>query len=289
MFIISKPSRPRALVVWLPWKRSNILTSLPPPGSLNQPKMSDNSKETSSDSISRFTPILIVAIVAMAFAVGALWQKVQHLENGGAAIAKATPTAAVPSAPTTGKLTEDLTKAIPEVTDADHIRGSRDAKVILIEYSDYYCPFCASFHATAQKATAEYGDDFAWVYRHFPLDTLHPNARAVAEIAECVASEAGEETFWKFTDKVYENSPATTDAALDLAGEVGANRASVESCFNEGKFKDKVEDQYQDGVAAGVNGTPGNFILNQAGEAWKLPGAVPFENLSSTLDEALGK
>lgn len=251
--------------------------------------MSDNNSNNSSDSLSRFTPILIVAIVAMAFAVGALWQKVQHLENGGANTAKATPAAAVPSAPTTGKLTEDLAQAIPEVSDADHIRGSRDAKVILIEYSDYYCPFCASFHATAQQAIDEYGQDLAWVYRHFPLDTLHPNARAVAQIAECVSDQAGEETFWKFTDKVYENSPATTNAALDLAGEVGANRSSVESCFNEGKFKDKVEDQYQGGVSAGVNGTPGNFIINQAGEAWKLPGAVPFANLSSTLDEALGK
>jgi len=251
--------------------------------------MSDNSKETSSDSLSRFTPILVVAIVAMAFAVGALWQKVQHLENGGTTAAKATPTAAVPNAPTSGKLTADLAKAIPEVTDTDHIRGNRDAKAILIEYSDYYCPFCANFHTTAKEAVDEYGQDLAWVYRHFPLDTLHPNARAVAEIAECVAEAAGEETFWKFTDKVYEGAPATTDAALDLAGEVGADRASVESCFDEGKFKDKVENQYQDGVTAGVNGTPGNFIVNQAGDAWKLPGAVPFANLSSTIDEALGK
>ena len=81
------------------------------------------------------------------------------------------------------QLTGDLEQMQPIAAD-DHIRGNRDAPVKIVEYSDTECPFCKAFHATLQKATQEYGDDVAWVYRHFPLDQLHSKARKEAAAFE---------------------------------------------------------------------------------------------------------
>jgi protein-disulfide isomerase len=87
------------------------------------------------------------------------------------------------------------------VTEADHIKGNLDAEVIVVEFSDFDCPFCTRFHATMNAIVAKYPpNEVAWVYRHFPLESLHPNAKAVSVASECVAKLGGNEAFWKFTD-----------------------------------------------------------------------------------------
>ncbi len=100
------------------------------------------------------------------------------------------------------KLPQEQASQLPSVSEQDHVKGERGAKVKLIEYSDYECPFCVRFHPTAQQVLDEYGNDLAWVYRHFPLDQIHPRARPAAEASECVAELGGEEAFWDFTDEV---------------------------------------------------------------------------------------
>lgn len=244
--------------------------------------------------IEKLVPILVVLSIGLAFLVGTLWQKVQSLESGGTGKVTTgtdTTTGGVTTAPpqraASGKLPETQASKIPEVSDSDHVKGSRDAKVFLIEYSDYQCPFCKSFHPTAQQALEEYGDDLAWVLRHFPLDTLHPKARPAAEASECVASLGGNDAFWKFSDAAFEGSPASLDDLSQLATSAGVSASAFESCVDSGKYEDRVEDDYQKGLAAGVTGTPGNFLVNQKGEVWYIPGAVPFESLKATIDEAL--
>lgn len=238
------------------------------------------------DILERLLPILLVTTVILAFVVGLLWQKVSSLE-GGKITQKAQPSDVAPP-PTNGKLSEDQVKKIPEVTAEDHIKGSLEAKVFLIEYSDLECPFCARFHPTAQQAVDEYGGQVAWVYRHFPLDTLHPKARPAAEASECVAELGGEDAFWVFTDAIFADQ---TTALSDLAGtasKAGAGGSGFQACFDGGKYKDHIEDDYQAGLVAGVTGTPGNFIVNDKGEAWIIPGAVPYDILKQAIDEALG-
>lgn len=257
--------------------------------------MTDNNSKPAKGFLERFAPLLLIAIVAMAFVIGALWQKVQSLQKGiiSGIITNnqpsPAPTVAPQAPPSSGKLTADQAGKVSAVSKSDHIRGSLDAEIFLIEYSDYYCPFCSRFHETGKQALAEYSNQLAWVYRHFPLDQLHPNARPVAEISECVAELGGEEAFWRFSDAVYQSAPADSAAAIDLAASQGINKSSLESCFNDGKHKSKVENQYQTGLAAGITGTPGNFVVNKAGDTWKLPGAVPLENLKEVITQALGK
>lgn len=246
----------------------------------------------------KLTPVLLVATIGMAFAVGILWEKVRNLEGGGTALVAnnqvqgtGTGDAAAPAAagPSAGKLSEDQAAKLPELTDSDHVRGSRDAEVILFEYSDLECPFCKQFHATMQQVVAEYGDRVAWVYRQFPLDVIHPRAKPASNASECVASLGGNDAFWAFLDLVFsDQTKYLTDAGLrEAAVASGVDGAGFDSCYSENRFDSVVSAQYQGGVDAGVTGTPGNFVMNKNGDVWLVPGAVPFESLKTTIDEAL--
>ena len=237
--------------------------------------------------LERLLPILLVATVILAFMIGILWQKVSSLE-GEKTTEEAQPTDVVQPL-TEGKLSEDQAVKVEKVSDKDHIRGNKDAKVFLIEYSDFECPFCARFHPTAQQMLDEYGDDVAWVYRHFPLDILHPRARPAAQASECAAELGGEDAFWSFIDEIFENQEtALSDSGLkNTASRLGLDARAFSDCVENEKYKDKVEEQYQGGLTAGVTGTPGNFVVNSKGEIWLIPGAVPFEILKEAIDEAL--
>lgn len=94
--------------------------------------------------------------------------------------------------------------SLPAVTEADHFRGDRNAKLVLVEYSDYECPFCQQFHPSMTQLMAEYGDKIGWVYRHYPL-SFHPSAQKAAEAAECVAKLTDDETFWDYSDALFTN------------------------------------------------------------------------------------
>jgi protein-disulfide isomerase len=102
-------------------------------------------------------------------------------------------------------LPEGVTKSklsVSPLSETDHVRGNKDAEFVLFEYSDLDCPFCKQFHTTMKETISKYPEDLAWVYRHMPIDNLHPQARAKAEASECVASISGNDTFWKYIDEL---------------------------------------------------------------------------------------
>lgn len=247
--------------------------------------MTENSKGSAFE---RFAPVLLLLSVVLAFVVGVLWQKVSNLENGGAANLGANNLPGAPAAPQ-GKLTEDQAKKVPALSDSDHVRGDKDADIVLIEYSDLECPFCERFHPTAKQALDEYKGQVAWVYRHFPLTSIHPRALPSANAAECAASLAGTDGFWKFIDLVFsDQAKYLTDAGLaEAAVSSGAKKADFDSCYSAKKFESLVTAQQQGGEAAGITGTPGTFVVNKKGEMWLVPGAVDFASLKATIDEAL--
>ena len=246
------------------------------------------------DLLERLVPVLLVASLLLAFAVGMLWQKVSNLEGGktaGTTANGAIPTANPNQQPgqglnQLGKLSDDQASKIPQVTDKDHQRGASNPKVTLIEYSDFECPYCAQFHPTAQKLLQEYSE-MAWVYRHFPLDQIHPDARPAANASECISALGGNTAFWKFADEVFPNQQT---ALKDLAGsavKAGVDKTAFQSCLDAKKYDSIVDSDYQGGVTAGVTGTPGNFIVNDKGEVWFIPGALPYEQIKQVVDEAL--
>lgn len=236
--------------------------------------------------LEKFVPVLLIITVALGVLVGVLWQKVATLEKGTTPTT-GTPAVAQPDA--SGKLPEDTAKKVEKPSDKDRIRGSLNADVFLIEYSDFQCPYCQAFDPTAKQAVDEYGDKLAWVYRHFPLDTIHPWARPAANASECVFAQGGNDAFWKFADYVFSNQNTTlSDAGLKTAAtKAGAKATDFASCYAAKTYESIVDADYQSGLDAGVTGTPGNFIMNKKGEVWLVPGAVPYAQLKPVIDAAL--
>jgi len=169
------------------------------------------------------------------------------------------------------------------ITENDHVRGNPQAEITLVEFSDMECPFCSRFHPTALQALEEYGDKMRWVYKHFPLDAIHPQARPSAEASECVWEQAGDEGFWKFTDAMFENQSRLGNAFYEeIAEQVGVNLSQFQTCVAERKYQDKVEQDYQQGLQAGVTGTPGSFV-----NGTPVKGAIPYEQLKAIIEAAL--
>ncbi len=245
-------------------------------------------KLSTSNLLEKLVPVLLLASIILSFVVGMLWQKVAALQKGGVnSNAVAAPSVAnnQPTNPS-GKLTEDQAKKIPEVTNKDHMRGDLKAQVYLIEYSDLQCPFCKQFHPTAQQVVNEYKGQVTWVFRHFPLEQIHPNAVPAAIASECVTNLAGEQGFWKFIDAVYAGQETVLTNLASVAVQVGVNKVKFDNCVAKGD-RSKIDAQSKLGLDAGVTGTPANFIVNSKGQAWLIPGALPFETLKTTIDEAL--
>lgn len=174
-----------------------------------------------------------------------------------------------------------------ELSDDDWIRGDKNAKITIVEYSDFDCPFCTRHHATMKQILEAYPKDVNWVYRHFPLAQLHPNAEKKARAAECVGSLAGADAFWKFSDSLFDGEEGGTDAELGpLAAAAGANQSKFLTCLANEDFADVVDNDTQTALSAGGSGTPYNVIV--AGDQ-RIPvnGAVPFEQFKSIIDSLL--
>ena len=174
----------------------------------------------------------------------------------------------------------------------DHIRGDPDAPVKIVEYSDTECPFCKTFHATLQKVTQEYGDDVAWVYRHFPLDQLHSKARKEAVALECAADQGGNDAFWRYTDRWFELTPSNDKTDIEttlpkIAKEIGLDGSKFATCLKSGKFDAHIEDNVQNAQATGGNGPPWSIVVTQSGKKYPLSGAQPYEAVKQLIESAL--
>ena len=170
-----------------------------------------------------------------------------------------------------------------ELRDDDHVRGDRNADLLLIEYSDFECPFCKKFHETATTLLEDGidGKSVAWVYRHFPLD-FHEDAQKAAEASECVNELAGNDGFWKFTDAYFERTKSNGSGIprsewAGMAREAGVrDTAAFDACVDSGKYADRVASDTEEGSAFGVTGTPGNLLVDTAsGNARLISGAYP--------------
>lgn len=177
------------------------------------------------------------------------------------------------------------------VNQDDHVLGNLDAPVKIIEFSDLECPFCKSFHPTMKKILSEYQGKVAWVYRHFPLDNLHPKARKEAEAAECANEQGGNDKFWAYVDQLFEITPSNN--GLDpqklpqIASDVGLNRQKFQTCLDSGKYTGRVAADLTDANNSGGRGTPYSIVIAKDGRKTPINGAVPYEELKTVIEEAL--
>lgn len=188
-------------------------------------------------------------------------------------------------------VTGDL-EQMNSIAASDHIRGAVNAPVKIVEYSDFECPFCKRFHPTMQRAVAEYGDKIAWVYRHFPLDSLHSKARKEAVAAECANELGANDAFWKFTDRFFELTPSNNQTDIDtvlpqIAKEIGLDGAKFASCLTSGRYDDHIEENVQNATETGGNGTPWSIVIAKSGKKYPLSGAQSYETVKQLIELAL--
>lgn len=201
--------------------------------------------------------------------------------------------AAAPLPPQAGR--EELIKNLRPIAADDHRRGAPDAPVVIVEYSDLECPFCKAFSQTMRQVMERYGatGEVAWVYRHFPLDRIHPKARQEAEATECVAGLGGEEAFWQYHDKIFEITPSNNglDLALlpSLAEELEIDRDAFTKCLDDDRYAARVAADVENAIASGGEGTPFNMLIGPDGAPIILGGAVPVEQLTALIESLLEK
>lgn len=186
----------------------------------------------------------------------------------------------------------------PVSAERDHIYGNPDATISLIEYSDFECPYCKRFHPTAKELVDASDGEINWVYRHFPLDFHNPGAQKQAEASECAAELGGDDKFWAYTDALYERTASggrgfPLDQLVPLAAELGMDEAAFEECVESGRHENRIKEDISEGIRAGINGTPGNILLNnKTGETLMRAGAQPLEVLeeaTAILKESKGQ
>ncbi len=231
--------------------------------------------------------LVLIVLVVGAFFMGSLWEQLQIIRGGYNSGVKNN-LGIAPSAPNNAPTQPTQATGKVELLDSDHIRGNAKAKIALIEYSDYECPFCKTFHPTAQQVLDEYDGEVMWVFRHFPLVDIHPGAQKKAEAAECVAKLGGNDAFWSFTDAVFENQSVTVEGLTEIASQFVPNTGEFETCLSSDEMAANVSAQEESGVSAGIRGTPGTILLNIAtGETQLISGALPFAQIKQAIDSML--
>jgi len=172
---------------------------------------------------------------------------------------------------------------------SDHIRGKKDARITIIEYSDFECPFCQRAHENFVSIVKDYDGKVNWVYRHFPLAMHEPAATSMAAASECVAEIGGDDKFWDYADALYDGkATGDEDSLVKLAVDLGVDKVKFKSCIDSDKYNDKVAASLADGLKAGVDGTPGNFVYdNKTGKSVSVIGAQPVASFKEKIDSFL--
>jgi protein-disulfide isomerase len=150
---------------------------------------------------------------------------------------------------------------VPVSDGRDHIQGSADAPVTLVEYGDYECPYCGAAYPIVKEVQARMGDRLRFVFRNFPITTSHPHAEQAAEAAEAAAAQG---SFWDMHDALYENQKRLGDEDLRAyAEELGLDVERFAGELGEHVHEARVHEDFLSGVRSGVNGTP-TFYINGA-------------------------
>jgi len=185
---------------------------------------------------------------------------------------------------------------IQGLLDDDPVKGDPNAPVTIVEFSDFQCPFCQRFHQTTLPLILENYVDTGkvkFVYRDYPIVSLHPNGAIPTALAAECADEQG--MFWQYHDKIFQTQKnwerlAAEDIINELktfAVELGLDTNQFNDCLNSEKYRDEVNNDLQDGASYGITGTPGFFIGNEERGYIKVSGAQPYSVFQKVLDQML--
>ncbi len=192
-------------------------------------------------------------------------------------------------------------KATVSIDDDPYLGDKSKAKIAIIEFSDYECPFCKRhFEETYPQIKKEYVDNGTaiMVFRDFPLSFHDPIATQEALAAQCVFAQGGNEEYFKFHDALYNTTTSniglTEAQLLDLAKKAKVDYTKFKKCYDDKQFADEIAKDLADGSAAGISGTPG-FIIGKleadgtVKDGIILAGAYPYATFKATIDKLLAE
>ncbi len=165
--------------------------------------------------------------------------------------------------------------------DPARLRGNPKAPVMIVEFSDYQCPYCHSVEPTVKELLTKYGDKVSLSYRDFPLTAIHSQALISAEASRC-ALEQGK--FWEYHDQLFTASKLEKDDLIGYARNLKLDEKQFDSCLTSEKYKGDIDKDTQEGRKAGVTGTPGFFI-----NGLEISGAKPKDEFERVIDDELAR
>ena len=179
-----------------------------------------------------------------------------------------------------------------QIDDDDPILGDRGAGISIVEFSDFQCPFCGRAHtgALTELKNSDYfkNGDVNLVYKHFPLNSIHPQAQKAAEGSECARRIGGDDKFWEFHDLLFENQQSLDVASLKTyATQIGIDTSKFNKCLDDGEATSLVNDQTKQATDAGGRGTPYFVLINEDGDTQVISGAVPWTNFEAAINSLL--
>jgi protein-disulfide isomerase len=167
----------------------------------------------------------------------------------------------------------------PVSEDRDHVQGSGDALLTLVEYGDFECPYCGAAYPIVKEIQRMMGERLRFAFRQFPITTSHPHAEAAAEAAEAAAQQG---RFWEMHDHLFDNQKRLRDEDLrTYAAELGLDVERFRRELAEHVHADRVHEDFLSGVRSGVNGTP-TFFINGS----RHDDSFDFDTLLNALEAA---
>ena len=178
------------------------------------------------------------------------------------------------------KLPQQGVRLSVPVGEKDHAQGPGDAAVTLVEYGDYECEYCGAAYPVVKEVQKRMGAKLRFVFRNFPLNTIHEHAGVAAQAAEAAAAQG---KFWEMHDILYENQKELAGADLNgYALKIGLEIYRFEADMSGERFAKKVRDDFRGGLKSGVNGTP-TFFINDV----RYEGEKTVEGLTDVIEAAM--
>ncbi len=179
--------------------------------------------------------------------------------------------------------TTDIAPVDPAV---DRIKGDAAAPVTIVTYSDIHCPYCRMFHPVVSELVENNPGKVRFVFRHMPIDSLHPLARKAAQAAECAGDQ---EKFWEYLDRAYAVEDPSKDLSIEglrlLAIKLELDQPKFEACLDSGEKDSKVNSDSEDSAKNGIDGTPTSVIFGPEGTRPQLLiGSRSIETIQQIVD-----
>lgn len=233
--------------------------------------------------------VLVVVVVVMAYYVGYFSSKLGFDAPFIAGSGKATANNPVaPAAAPEEEFKQVEEASYFELKGNEVAKGNLNSNIVLVEFTDLQCPFCARFHPTVETAVQK--NNVKLVTKHFPL-SFHQFAKDYAVMFECLSKNNGANQAYSFLNKLFEvniekRGNVTLDDGLNEAKKLGLNDSTFNSCKSDSSITSKIQENFDEGIKLGINGTPAMYILNTSSKkAVRLNGLVEESVLLSEIEK----